>query len=50
MINFSSENIKTRLTMRQYTVQLLLRDDVFQDIDYIPDTMVSSTLKNIPIS
>ncbi|CAF2740071.1 unnamed protein product [Rotaria sp. Silwood2] len=35
----TSQNIETRLTMRQYTLQLLLREDIFQNIDYIPDTM-----------
>ncbi|CAF3352053.1 unnamed protein product [Rotaria sp. Silwood1] len=35
----TSENIETRLTMRQYTLQLLLREDIFQNIDHIPDTM-----------
>ncbi|CAF1049323.1 unnamed protein product, partial [Adineta ricciae] len=34
-----SRNVKTRLTMRQYTLQLLLREEIFQNIDYIPDTM-----------
>jgi hypothetical protein len=27
--------------MRQYTLQLLLREDIFQNIDHLPDTMVS---------
>ncbi|CAF1122603.1 unnamed protein product [Rotaria sordida] len=35
----TSANIETRLTMRQYTLQLLLREDIFQNIDHIPDTM-----------
>lgn len=37
---FFIKNIETRLTMRQYTLQLLLREDIFQNIDHIPDTMV----------
>ncbi|CAF2047661.1 unnamed protein product [Rotaria magnacalcarata] len=35
----TSKNIETRLTMRQYTLQLLLREDIFQNINHLPDTM-----------
>jgi hypothetical protein len=35
--------------MRQYTLQLLLREDIFQNIDHIPDTMVRFFFEKVPL-
>ncbi|CAF3878033.1 unnamed protein product [Adineta steineri] len=35
----TSRDLETHLTMRQYTLQLLVRENIFQNIDHIPDTM-----------
>ncbi|CAF1358196.1 unnamed protein product [Adineta steineri] len=35
----TSRDLETHLTMRQYTLQLLVREDIFQNIDHIPETM-----------
>lgn len=49
LFEIRAKNVETRLSLRQSVVQILLRDNIFQQIDYLPDTMVHLSLHLIII-